>query len=603
MPTYTAPVKDLRFVLTDVLAIQNYDNLPGFADVSEDIVNAVLEESGKFMQEVVQPLNQVGDREGCTWTDGEVKTPTGFKQAYQQYCEAGWGSLTADPDYGGQGLPHVLGFALAEMMNAANIAFAMYPGLSHGAYEAIHKHGSDEQKQLYLPRLVSGEWTGTMNLTEPHCGTDLGLMRTRAEPQEDGTYRVTGTKIFISAGEHDLSENIIHLVLAKIPGGPEGIKGVSLFIVPKYLVNADGSLGERNALGCGSIEEKMGIHGNSTCVMNYDGATGYLIGEAHRGMRAMFTMMNAARLGVGIQGLGVAEAAYQNAVTYAKDRLQGRALKGAEAPEKPADPIIVHPDVRRMLMNIRCFTEGARALALWTGLLIDFAGGHPDPEERQAAEDLVALLTPMIKSYLTDTGYEAATTAQQCYGGHGYVREWGMEQFVRDARITMIYEGANGIQALDLVGRKLPTGMGRLLRRFFHPVSQFIEDNMADPVIGKTCVMPLAKAFARFQATTAQVAEAGLKDPNEAGAASSDYLRMFALVAMAYVWARMAKVAADRLADGKEGDGDGVDRAFLENKLKTAQYFMDRVLPDTSALGQKIQAGAASMMALDEAAF
>jgi len=602
MPSYTAPVQDIRFVLSDFLSIQNYDNLPGFADASPDIVGAILDESARFMQEVVQPLNQVGDREGCTWTDGAVTTPTGFKEAYRQYCEAGWGGLTAETEFGGQGLPHVLGFALAEMMSSANLAFGMYPGLTHGAYAAILAHGDQAQKELYLPRMVTGEWTGTMNLTEPHCGTDLGLMRTRAEPQEDGTYRITGTKIFISAGEHDLADNIIHLVLAKIPGGPQGIKGVSLFIVPKYLVNPDGSLGERNGVACGSLEEKMGIHGNSTCVMNYDGAVGYLIGEAHRGMRAMFTMMNAARLGVGIQGLGIAEVAYQNATAYAKDRRQGRALKGAAEPDQAADPIIVHPDVRRMLMNIRCFTEGARALALWAGLLIDLSHKHPDPEERQAAEDLVALLTPMIKAYMTDGGYDAATTAQQCFGGHGYIREWGMEQFVRDARITMLYEGTNGIQALDLVGRKLPTGMGRLLRRFFHPLGQFIEDNMADPAIGKTCVGPLAKAYARFQATTAQLAEAGMKDPNEAGAAATDYLRMFALVAMGFVWARMAKIAADRLAGNGTDDGE-VDRAFLENKLKTAQYYMDRVLPDVTSLGQRIQAGGASLMALDTDAF
>ncbi|MCG8693835.1 MAG: acyl-CoA dehydrogenase family protein, partial [Minwuiales bacterium] len=456
MPTYEAPIEDFKFVLHELLQIERYSNLPGFEEATPDLVDAILEEGGKFMSEVVAPLNQVGDSEGCTWNDGEVTTPTGFKEAYKAYCEAGWGGLTAEPDYGGQGLPHVIGFAFNEMGSAANQSFSMYPGLSHGAYEAILAHGTEEQKQTYLPKIVEGTWTGTMNLTEPHCGTDLGLMRTKAEPQDDGSYSVTGTKIFISAGEHDMSENIIHLVLAKIPGGPEGIRGVSLFIVPKFLINDDGSLGERNAVKCGSIEHKMGIHGNSTCVMNYDGAVGYLIGEPHRGMRAMFTMMNAARLGVGIQGLSQSVVAYQNAVTYAKDRVQGRSISGAKAPEKAADPIIVHPDVRRMLMTIRAFNEGARALALWTGLNIDFAHKHPDPQARKDAEDLVALITPMIKSYLTDMGYECATMAQQVYGGHGYIKEWGMEQFVRDARSTQIYEGANGIQALDLVGRKLP---------------------------------------------------------------------------------------------------------------------------------------------------
>jgi len=598
MPSYKAPLRDIKFVLNDVLQMQNYGNLPGFADATSETLEAIFEEGAKIMEQVIAPLNQIGDREGCTWNNGVVTTPTGFKQAYKAFCDGGWVGLTGDPAYGGQGLPHVVGIVMAEMMSSANMAFGMYPGLSHGAYEAIHAWGTIEQKQTYLPKLVTGEWSGTMNLTEPHCGTDLGLMRTKAEPQTDGSYSISGTKIFISAGEHDLTSNIIHLVLAKIPGGPAGIKGVSLFIVPKFMVGADGSVGARNGVSCGSIEHKMGIHGNSTCVLNYDNAVGYLIGGEHKGMRAMFTMMNAARLGVGVQGLGQAEVAYQNAVTYAKDRLQGRSLTGVKEKDKAADPIIVHPDVRRMLLTIRAFTEGARALALWTGLTIDLSHQLPDAEQRKQADDLVALLTPMIKAYLTDMGYEAATMAQQVYGGHGYIAEWGMEQFVRDARIAMIYEGANGIQALDLVGRKLPEGMGRLLRRFFHPVDQFIQDKAADPKLGKDFVMPLAKAFARLQGASAYVAEQGMKNPDEAGAASAEYLKLFALVAMGFMWARMAEVAQKKL-DAGAGD----DKDFYENKLITGRFFMERFLPDTASLLAKIQAGAKTMMALEAASF
>ncbi|HYM30717.1 MAG TPA: acyl-CoA dehydrogenase C-terminal domain-containing protein [Candidatus Cybelea sp.] len=597
MPTYHAPLKDIRFVLNDVLHLEKFANLPGFADATPETVDAILEGGAKLMEEVMAPLNQVGDKEGCKFSNGEVTTPTGFKEAYREYIEGGWGALTADPAYGGQGLPHVLGLVLSEMMCSANMAFGMYPGLSHGAYAAIHAHGTDEQKKTYLPKLVSGEWTGTMNLTEPQCGTDLGLMRTKAEPQADGSYKITGTKIFISAGEHDLAENIIHLVLAKIVGGPPGIRGVSLFIVPKFMVKADGSLGARNQVACGSIEHKMGIHGNSTCVLNYDGATGYLIGEQHKGMRAMFTMMNAARLGVGIQGLGVAEVAYQNAANYARERLQMRSISGVKAPDKPADPIIVHPDIRRMLMSMKAFTEGARALALQTGLLIDFAHSHPDERVRRDSDDLVALLTPMVKAYFTDYGYECATMAQQVYGGHGYIREHGMEQFVRDARIAMIYEGANGVQALDLVGRKLPQNMGRLLRQFFHPLDRFIQENGADAKIGKDFVLPLARAFARLQQATAWVAEQSLKDPDQAGAASSDYLKLFALVALGHIWAQLAKVAHEKLANGAD------DREFLEAKLVTAKFFMDRVLPDTSALLSKVLAGAETLMKLPAEAF
>ncbi|MDP6345056.1 MAG: acyl-CoA dehydrogenase C-terminal domain-containing protein [Alphaproteobacteria bacterium] len=596
MPSYQAPVRDFQFVLHEMLQLEKYSNVPGFEEATPDLIDAILEEGGKFMAEVVQPLNQVGDSEGCTWTDGEVSTPTGFKEAYQTYCEAGWGGLTADPDYGGQGLPAVLGLVFSEMMSSANMAFGMYPGLTHGAYAAIHNWGSEAQKRTYLPKMVSGEWTGTMNLTEPHCGTDLGLMRTKAVPNDDGSFAISGTKIFISAGEHDLAENIIHLVLAKIPGGPEGIRGVSLFVVPKFLVNEDGSLGQRNGVGCGSIEEKMGIHGNATCVLNYDDATGWLIGEEHKGMRAMFTMMNAARLGVGIQGLSQSEVAYQNAVSYANERLQGRSITGTKEPDKAADPIIVHPDIRRMLMTARAFNQGARALALWTGLHIDMASRHPDDKVRGEADDLAALLTPVIKAYFTDMGFENAVGAMQCYGGHGYIREWGMEQFVRDARIAQIYEGANGVQALDLVGRKLPEKMGRLLRQFFHPVDAFIQEHQDNSEM-EDFVLPLAKGFARLQTATQHVALEGMRDADEAGAASSDYLRLFGLVALGFMWAQMAKTAREKLAAGPDDPG------FYEDKLITGRFFMQRMLPDTGSLLSKVMAGADSMMALKAEAF
>ncbi|WP_417517346.1 acyl-CoA dehydrogenase C-terminal domain-containing protein [Minwuia sp.] len=598
MPTYQAPVNDFKFLLHDFIDLQRFSNLPGFEEATPDLVDAILEEGAKFFEEQLQPLNVVGDREGCTrHEDGSVTTPTGFKEAYQAYVEGGWGSLTADPEYGGQGLPHVVGFALSEMASSANMAFAMYPGLTHGCYEALHQWGTDEQKQAYLPKLITGEWTGTMNLTEPHCGTDLGLMRTKAEPQDDGSYAISGQKIFISAGEHDMSENIIHLVLAKIPGGPDGIKGVSLFIVPKFLLDENGDPGERNGVVCGSIEEKMGIHGNATCVLNYDNAKGFLIGDKHKGMRAMFTMMNAARLGVGIQGLSQASVAYQNAVTYANDRLQGRSLTGTKEVDKPADPLMVHPDIRRMLMKQKAFVEGSRALALYTGLMIDFAEKHPDPDERQKADDYAAFITPVVKAYLTDMGFECTVDAMQVYGGHGFITEWGMEQFVRDARITQIYEGANGIQALDLVGRKLPEGMGRLMRRFFHPVDAFIKDNAGDSEMADF-VMPLAKAFARLQSVTADLGQKMMKNPDEAGAASTDYLRMVALVALGHMWGQIALKANAKLAEG----GD-VNRAFYENKLATARFYMARILPDVHAHAAKAASGADNLMSVDAAVF
>lgn len=596
MPIYNAPVKDIKFVLNDLLGLDKMTNMPGFEDATPDMVDAILSEGAKMMEEVIQPLNQSGDKEGCTWKDGEVTTPAGFKEAFDHYREGGWMGIDSDPEYGGQGLPHVVGIAVAEMMSSANMAFGMYPGLTHGACASINKHGTDEQKRMWLPKMISGDWTGTMNLTEPHCGTDLGLMRTKAVPQEDGSYKITGTKIFISAGEHDMAENIIHLVLAKIPGGPEGIKGVSLFIVPKFVLDENENPGERNGVSCGSIEHKMGIHGNSTCVMNYEESTGYLLGDAHKGMRAMFTMMNAARLGVGIQGMSQAEVAYQNAVEYSKDRIQGRSISGVKAPEKAADPIIVHPDIRRNLLMCRAFTEGARALGLWAGLQVDMVEKHPDAEGRQAADEALGLLTPVIKAYFTDMGFELSATAMQCYGGHGYIHEWGMEQFVRDARITQIYEGANGIQALDLVGRKIPANLGRSLRQFFHPVDAFIQENMMNPEM-KDYVLPLAKAFAKLQQGTAMLGEKGMKNPDEAGAASTEYLRMFGLVALGFMWAQMAKISKEKLAEGTD------DPQFFETKLITAKFFFERMIPDVSSLLVKMSAGSETMMALEAEAF
>ena len=596
MPTYRAPAENIKFVLHDVLKAESLSELPGFEEFSADLIDQIIEEGGKICEEVLFPLNQSGDKEGCHYNDGEVTTPKGFKEAYDTFAEGGWCGLSADPEYGGMGMPVLLNTVMQEMICSSNMSFGMYPGLSQGAYEALHHFGTDEQKALYLPKLIEGVWSGTMNLTEPHCGTDLGLIKTKAEPNGDGSYSITGTKIFISAGEHDLTENIVHLVLAKLPDAPEGVRGISLFVVPKFMVNEDGSLGERNAAKCGSIEHKMGIHANSTCVMNFDGAWGQLVGEPHKGLKAMFVMMNAARLGVGMQGLGICEIAYQNALTYAKERLQMRSLTGTKAPDKPADPIIVHPDVRRMLLKAKSITEGGRALAYLTGMNLDISHHHPDPVERQRADDLVALLTPIVKGYLTDMGLEVAVDCQQVYGGHGYIAEWGMEQYVRDARIAQIYEGTNGIQALDLVGRKMGQGFGRLLRRFFHPVQQFIEDNQANADLAEF-VFPLAKAFAKLQQATAMVAQRGLKNPDEAGAASVDYMRQFALVAMGYMWCLMAKAALEKIESG-EGDQE-----FYKSKIVTGKFFMTRVLPETDARFKMVMAGAEPLMELQEAAF
>ncbi|MBT8410259.1 MAG: acyl-CoA dehydrogenase C-terminal domain-containing protein, partial [Octadecabacter sp.] len=580
MPIYTAPTKDMQFILHNVLKVSEQD-IPGFDELDPDFTGAVLEEAGKVASEVLLPLNAVGDVEGCTLENGVVRTPAGFKDAFKAMKDGGWTAMDCDPEYGGQGLPYVMHTAAQETLVSANMAFQMYQGLTHGAYSAIYIHGSDEQKQTYLPKMTTCEWTGTMNLTEPHCGTDLGLMRTKAEPQDDGSYAVTGQKIFISAGDHDLAENIIHLVLAKIPGGPEGIKGVSLFIVPKFIVNEDGSLGERNGVSVGKIEEKMGIHGNATCVMNYDGAKGYLIGEAHKGMRAMFTMMNEARLGVGLQGYAQAEIAYQNAVAYANDRLQGRAVTGAENPDGPADPLIVHPDIRRNLMDQKSFVEGARAFTYWGAYLIDRAHKNSDAE----AEGLISLMTPVIKGFLTDKGFEYATAAQQVYGGHGYIEEWGMSQYARDARIAMIYEGANGVQALDLVGRKLAQDGGKHVMAFFEMVKNFIADNKGDEAYERDFLDPLKAASKDLQAAGMYFMQNGMKNPNNALSGSYDFMHMMGHVCLGLMWARMARASMEALAAGES------DTAFHETKIATGRYYMARQLPATAMHLTRINTG------------
>ncbi|WP_296425218.1 acyl-CoA dehydrogenase C-terminal domain-containing protein [Yoonia sp.] len=592
MPIYNAPTKDLQFVLHDLLKVSEQD-IAGYDDLDRDFTGAVLEEAGKVATEVLHPLNVVGDKEGCVMENGVVRTPTGFKAAFAQMKQGGWTAMDCDPEYGGQGLPYVMNTAAQEPFVSANMAFNMYQGLTHGAYSAIHAHGSDEQKQKYLPKMVTCEWTGTMNLTEPHCGTDLGLMRTKAVPNDDGSYKISGQKIFISAGEHDMADNIIHLVLAKIQGGPEGIKGVSLFIVPKFLVNDDGSLGARNGVTCGKIEEKMGIHGNATCVMNYDQATGFLIGQAHKGMRAMFTMMNEARIGVGLQGYAQAESAYQNAVAYAKDRLQGRAVTGAENPDGPADPLIVHPDIRRNLMDQKSFVEGARAFTLWGAYLIDRAHRNDDKD----AEGLISLLTPVIKGFQTDKGFEYATAAQQVYGGHGYIEEWGMSQYARDARIAMIYEGANGIQALDLVGRKLTQDGGKHVMAFFEMIKTFIKKNDGNEALKTGFLDPLKAASKDLQSAGMYFMQNGMKNPNNALSGSYDFMHMMGHVCLGLMWARMAKAAMDAL------EGGASDTDFYKTKIATGRYYMARQLPATSMHLARINTGADTVMALEAANF
>ncbi len=586
MPDYTAPTKDMAYVLHDVLKVQDRD-IPGYADLEPDFTSAVLDEAAKIASDVLAPLNAVGDQEGCTLENGVVRTPKGFRDAFEQVKEGGWTGLDMPEEYGGQNLPYVMGLALTEMLSAANQAFAMYQGLTHGAAAAILAHGTEAQKQTYLPDMISCNWTGTMNLTESHCGTDLGLMRTKAVPQDDGSYRISGEKIFISSGEHDMAENIIHLVLAKIPGGPEGIKGVSLFIVPKFLVKDDGSVGERNGVACGSIEEKMGIHGNSTCVMNYDEAQGWLLGEEHKGMRAMFTMMNEARIGVGIQGLAQADVAYQNALTYAKERLQGRAVTGTENPEGPADPLIVHPDIRRALMDQKSFVEGGRAFVLWGATLIDQAHRAKDAD----ADGLISLMTPVIKGFLTDQGYDMTVLAQQIYGGHGYIEEHGMSQFTRDARIAMIYEGANGVQALDLVGRKLAQDGGKHVMAFFEMVKSFIKDN-AEVEGMEPILTPLKHASKELQSAGMFFMQEGMKNPNAALSGSYDFMHMMGHVCLGLMWARMARASLDALANGTS------DPDFHKTKLATARYYMARRLPATTMHLARIQSGADPVMGL-----
>jgi alkylation response protein AidB-like acyl-CoA dehydrogenase len=592
MPIYNAPVKDLQFVLHDLLKVSEQD-IPGFEDLDRDFTGAVIEEAGKVASEVLAPLNMVGDVEGCVLENGVVRTPKGFKDAFMVMKDGGWTAMDCDPEYGGQGLPYVMHTAAQELMVSANMAFQMYQGLTHGAYSAIHVHGSDAQKQKFLPKMVTCEWTGTMNLTEPHCGTDLGLMRTKAVPQDDGSYKITGQKIFISAGDHDMADNIIHLVLARIPGGPDGIKGVSLFIVPKIIVNDDESLGDHNGVSVGKIEEKMGIHGNATCIMNYDGAEGYMIGEMHKGMRAMFVMMNEARLGVGLQGYAQAEVAYQNAVTYANDRLQGRAVTGAENPEAPADPLIVHPDIRRNLMDQKSFVEGARALTLWGTYLIDRAHKNDDAD----ADGLISLLTPVMKGFLTDKGFEYATAAQQVYGGHGYIEESGMSQFARDARIAMIYEGANGVQALDLVGRKLAQDGGKHVMAFFDMVKTFIKDNEGNAALKADFLDPLKAASKDMQAAGMYFMQNGVKNPNHALAGSYDFMHMMGHVCFGLMWARMGKAAMDALEAGAS------DKEFYETKIATGRYYMARQLPATAMHLARINTGADTVMALEASQF
>ena len=586
MPTYTPPLRDMQFVMHEVFKVTDeFKTMPKHADADADTINAVLEEAGKFASEVIFPLNISGDAEGCKLdkTSHEVKTPTGFKEAYKTYVEGGWAALSCDPAYGGQGLPLVVNQCLYEMMNSANQAWTMYPGLTHGAYAALHTHGTEEQKQTYLPKMTSGEWTGTMCLTEPHCGTDLGLMRTRAEPQPDGTYKITGNKIFISAGEHDMTPNIIHLVLARLPDAPPGIKGVSLFIVPKYLVNADGSLGARNGIYCGGLEHKMGIHANATAQIVIDGAYGTMVGQPNKGMQAMFVMMNAARLGVGNQSLGLTEVAYQNALAYAKDRIQMRSLSGIKAKDKPADPIIVHPDVRKMLLTAKAYAEGGRALAIYCSVLLEKAHYHPDEKVRKDSDEMLSLLTPITKAFLTDNGFQSAVMCQQVFGGHGYIKEWGIEQFVRDARINMIYEGTNTIQSLDLLGRKILGNNGATLKKFGKLVAALVEEEGVNEKMAEF-INPIAFLGDKMTKFTTELGFKGFQNPDEVGAAAVDYLRVAGHLVFGYFWARMAQVAMREIAAGNTDP-------FYQAKLQTARFYFAKLFPETASLMLTARAG------------
>ena len=597
MPVYAAPVRDYEFLLREVVKIDRFANLPRFSDAPLDVVSQILEEGAKFCEGVVAPLNVVGDRIGCKRNaDATVTTPPGFKEAYEQFVAAGWPSLGCATEFGGQGLPAFVSHAFGEMLSSANMSWAMYSGLSHGAYNALKHHGSDELKQRYLPNLVSGAWTGTMNLTEPHCGTDLGLLRTKAVAQADGTYKISGQKIFISAGEHDMAENIVHLVLARTEGAPAGVKGISLFVVPKFIPNADGTPGKKNGVSCGKIEEKMGIHGNVTCVLDYDDAIGWMVGAENKGLSAMFTMMNEARLMVGMQGLSQAEVAYQNGKLYAKDRLQGRSLTGPKNPNGPADPIIVHPDVRRMLMDCKSFIEGARAFALWTAVHGDLIEASPDEKVREKAADYMALLTPVLKSYLTDKGFESAVACQQVFGGHGFIEEHGMSQFVRDARITMIYEGTNGVQALDLVGRKLAANGGRAIQAFFAEIDEYVKAKEGDEAL-KTQIEGLKAVKGQLQKATIWLMQNAMVNFDNGAAVSHDYLNLFGLTGLSYMWAQMAEAALAAKANG------GASDPFYDTKLATADYFAKRVLPNAGAHLAKLKAGAAPLMALNAEAF
>jgi len=587
MPRYTPPLRDMQFVLHELLDVETtLKALPPYADTGRELIDQVLEEGGKFCAEVLFPLNRSGDEEGCRWKDGEVTTPAGFREAWQQYREAGWPTLTCDPEYGGQGLPMTVGIAFQELLNSANQAWTMYPALVSGAYSCLHANGTPEQQALYLSKLVSGEWMATMCLTEPHCGTDLGILRTRAEPQDDGTYRITGNKIFISAGEHDWADNIVHLVLARLPDAPAGTRGISLFAVPKFVPDADGRPGTRNAVHCARIEEKMGIHGNATCALDFDGAVGTLVGEANRGLQAMFVMMNAARIGVGMQSLGLMEVAYQNSLDYAKERLQMRSLTGVKAPDQPADPIIVHPDVRRMLLTQKAWAEGSRAFAFWLALQEDVARTHPDETVRADANDVLALLTPVVKAFLTDNGFVAVNHALQVYGGHGFIREWGMEQYVRDARINMIYEGTNTIQALDLLGRKVLLDNGAKLRKFGALVDAFIDEHGTDEEMGEF-INPLEDLRQKIEKLTLEIGMKALGNPDEAGAAAVDYLRVIGHLVFAWCWARMARVALDHADD---------DDPFYRSKLATARFYFAKLLPETAGLIRSIRSGSSTLM-------